>query len=378
MQIKVIKLLTLSNLYTFLRCIFRLPISPETARLLFAAIAIDTTLPKKRKRGVPVGTADVIEVDGENIELTASNPSRDKQTVDRQTYQNYKSALKFWHEYSCQDMDKEGKPWPEPVNKVINDAVASYKREVGDKKRRGVMAQKEGKSAYNLTGYVAICSYFMKMHPDGNRFTWMESIFAGLFTKLSVHTIGRSDNIDDLLLYNMSWENDAMTISFSTSKPDQSGCSTNEKKRLYANPFRPEICVVLGMAIYTWCKTRNQGDRFLFDGVDQHKRYYNCLMRALKEIPESIHLGTTRSDIGTHSNRKFAESTSASKIDGPTHTQTCLRAGQSVGRSQDCYMKQEDDGDAIVGRTLAQLELNAKILFTSSSQLSSTIILMET
>jgi len=36
----------------------------------------------------------------------------------------------------------------------------------------------------------------------------------------------------------------------------------------------------------------------------------------------------------------------------------CLRAG-SVGRTQDCYMKSEQGGDALVGRTVAQLKFDA-------------------
>ena len=39
--------------------------------------------------------------------------------------------------------------------------------------------------------------------------------------------------------------------------------------------------------------------------------------------------------------------------------QVCLRAGQTVGKTQDCYMFSEEDGDALVGRTVAQLKLNA-------------------
>lgn len=82
-------------------------------------------------------------------------------------------------------------------------------------------------------------------------------------------------------------------------------------------------------------------------------------MQALKEIPDHIDMGCQRADIGTHSSRKFAESTSASKIDGPSKEMVCLRAGQSVGRTQDCYMKAEEGGDALVGRTLAQLKFTA-------------------
>ena len=100
------------------------------------------------------------------------------------------------------------------------------------------------------------------------------------------------------------------------------------------------------------------GDRHLFDGVDQNKRYYNILKHAITEIPAHEDLGCERTDIGTHSNRKFAESTAVSKIDGPSRTQVCLREGQSVGRSQDCYMFSEDGGDSLVGRTVAQLKLD--------------------
>ena len=208
-------------------------------------------------------------------------------------------------------------------------------------------------------GYIAICSFFNLIKPDRHIFTWFEGVFAQLFTKLSVNTIGRSDNIDDLLLENIDWENDALTILFSNTKSDIEGETTNEKKRLYANPFMPTTCVILGLAIYTWCKFRNAGDKHLFDGGDQNKRYYKNLLHALEKIPAHIDVGCKRRDIGTHSNRKFAESTSASKVDGPSRTQVCLRAGQSVGRTQDCYIFAEEDGDSLVGRTVAQLKFDA-------------------
>ena len=77
------------------------------------------------------------------------------------------------------------------------------------------MTQKEGKSAFNLIGYTALCNYFNQMRPVGHQFGWMEGVFAQLFTKLSVNTIGRSDNIDDLLVQNV-----ALTIVFSNTKSD--------------------------------------------------------------------------------------------------------------------------------------------------------------
>ena len=381
----------------------KLPPNPETAQLLFAAISIDDTLPKKRKRDLQENILDDREgnindedagddgdgdgngdgdqgaqghhgaqgapnaaAEEQQEEVDPRNPAKFKRTVTAQTYQNYKSALKFWVEHDDPDMSKVGHPWPADVDRVLQQAIATYKRDIGIKKRNGIMSQKEGKSKYNLHGFQVICKHFASLTPHagrgnkGHTVTWEEGLFAGLFTKLSVSTIGRSDNIDDVLLTNMDWENDALTLSFSTTKSDQTGERTADKKRIFANRFKPEICSILALAVYTWCKRRtSDNNEKLFDGYDQNKRYYTELMNAMKAIPANIDIGCNRSDIGTHSNRKFAESTSVSRIDGPNRTQVCLRAGQSVGRTQDCYMSQEDDGDAFVGRTVAQLQFDA-------------------
>jgi hypothetical protein len=236
----------------------KLPMSVEAAELLFAAISVDDTLPKKRNL---VNATD--EGNNANIVIDPLNPAQHKQTVTSQTYQNYKSALKWWHTFNSPEMSKIGYPFPVEVDVAINGAVQAYKRDVGAKKRSGVMSLKEGKAKYDLAGYIAICTYFCKLRPEGHKHTWLEGIFAGLFTKLSVHTIGRSDNIDDLLLCMMDWNNDAMTVIFGTTKADQAGETTSEKKHIFANPFRPEICVILALAVYTWCKRRSPGKKII-------------------------------------------------------------------------------------------------------------------
>lgn len=59
---------------------------------LFAAISVDETLPKRKKRGI------YVEEEEEEIELgleiiDATNPGATIATVSAQTYQNYKSAI---------------------------------------------------------------------------------------------------------------------------------------------------------------------------------------------------------------------------------------------------------------------------------------------
>lgn len=335
-----------------------LPMNEKNAMRLFAAIATDTSLPRNKKRNRDAAEEQDNIADGDEV-MDPSNPSERLQTVTAQTYQNYKSALKWWHEHDDERRDKVGSPWPSNVDSRIQQQIKSYKRDVGIKKRQGIMKQKEGKCGYNLTGYIEICKYFNLMSPKGHEKTYMEGIFAQLFIKLSVNTFGRSDNIDDIMLRSLDWENDALTISFANTKSDIEGATTSEKKRLFANPFMPEICVILGLAVYTWSKYFPPGALHLFDGKDQNKRFYRELMSALDTIDSSIDFGCQREDIGTHSSRKFGESSSVSKVDGPSRTQVCLRAGQSVGRTQDCYMKAEDDGDSLVGRTVAQLKFTA-------------------
>jgi hypothetical protein len=87
--------------------------------------------------------------------------------------------------------------------------------------------------------------------------------------------MGRSDNIDDCLLSNINWENDALTIKFGSTKSDQAGETTSEVKRIFANPFKPEICVILKLAVYIFCTRRSESSASmrLFEGTDQNKRY---------------------------------------------------------------------------------------------------------
>ena len=96
-----------------------------------------------------------------------------------------------------------------------------------------------------VAGYISICDYFNKLKPVESGQSNFSGIFSQLFTKLSVNTIGRSDNIDDMLYSNIDWENDAMTIAFGNTKSDKEGDTTSDKKRIYANPFLPEVVYII-------------------------------------------------------------------------------------------------------------------------------------
>ena len=72
-----------------------LPMLPATAKRLFAAISVDTSLSKKRRRdredfGQEVAMNDMEE----NVDRL--NHASNLQTVCAQAYQNYTSALKYF------------------------------------------------------------------------------------------------------------------------------------------------------------------------------------------------------------------------------------------------------------------------------------------
>ena len=126
----------------------KLPMQVETAKQLFALISVDTTLPRKRKIS-ELGN-NFVDEPINNVDVDTRNPSAGKVTVSAQTYQNYKSALKWWHEYDCPAMDKIGYIWPVEVDSALKKCIVAYKRDIAVKERSSIMPQSEGKSPYNF------------------------------------------------------------------------------------------------------------------------------------------------------------------------------------------------------------------------------------
>ena len=75
----------------------RLPLTADVVIPLFAQIANDGSLVKKKRAREYNLT---VELDNSNT------PGKNLITVSPQTYQNYKSALKWWHEYDNSDIGK--------------------------------------------------------------------------------------------------------------------------------------------------------------------------------------------------------------------------------------------------------------------------------
>jgi len=76
-----------------------LPMLPATAKRLFDTISVDTSLPKKRRRDRE-DVEQEVAINEVEVEIrNRLNPASNLQTACAQTYQNYKSALKWWHKH---------------------------------------------------------------------------------------------------------------------------------------------------------------------------------------------------------------------------------------------------------------------------------------
>ena len=236
--------------------IIKLPLALDNARAFFGIICNHPDLLLRvRDRNYAVQWINNNESDNTNNNNNNNadnnnyiNAVENRATISASCAGGFRSALKFWHTYKLPD--KESIEWDENTILQIGKILQGHKREIGRKKRLGIMNIKEGKDAFTLEGYAEICKALYKLRPDGHKYTFAESLFANLYIRLQWHTIGRSDNVEDLMSSHISWDVDAATVTFATTKADPEGERTNEKKHLYCNPFKPELCMILAFAIY--------------------------------------------------------------------------------------------------------------------------------
>ena len=99
-------------------------------------------------------------------------------------------------------------------------------------------------------------------------------MFAWGFLLIQWALIARSANVAGVMLAHLNWSDDHLTITTPKTKTDQKA-DTAFPKAVYANPFNPEICPVLALAITTFCRPFIPSgiEPQLFPGPDQEDRY---------------------------------------------------------------------------------------------------------
>lgn len=152
----------------------------------------------------------------------------------------------------------------------------------------------------------------------------------------------------------MEWSEDSLLIYFSVMKNDQSGDRARDPRHVYANPTNPAVCPILALAIFLRLHK-------LFPGKKQDDRFGSALRRLFATPAGKAELerrGYKAEDFGTHSCRKGAATyASSGTMAAPSVPAIHNRAGWTMGRVQDIYMKPGDAGDQFCGRAVAGLPI---------------------
>ena len=108
----------------------------------------------------------------------------------------------------------------------------SLRNEEGERKQKGKIPMKEGKDKLQWALFDKLSEFF-------NREGDVQSAFTNSW---SWQLMCRAMNISTLTASAISWAGDCIAVQYGKTKMDRKGSSTI-LKHVYANPYRPEVCV---------------------------------------------------------------------------------------------------------------------------------------
>ena len=235
----------------------------------------------------------------------------------------------------------------------LSKAFKSLRKTIKKEEAKLGKKQTSGKDVMTFECYKFTCK---KMLSSG----LPEDIFALSFLTLQWNLMSRSESTEMLSINNLRWEEDHIKIFFPKHKSDQGGLTSNEPRHVYSNSIEPSICPVRALAAYliAYPGVLSAHHGRLFPGENQKKRFGKQLSAILKRYyHEYQDIGVTPEDIGTHSIRKGAATYCTCAVHpGPPIVSVCLRAGWTIGRVKERYLKYEAAGDQLVGRCLAGID----------------------
>jgi hypothetical protein len=260
---------------------------------------------------------------------------------------NFRSAIRSMF------VDKNIKV-PEWYDKELSPLFQGFKKEWAKLDRDGIrVVGEEGKAPFSFSIYRLVMMCAFKSNP-----------FAHLFGLLCWNLMARGDNVEDINLNNLGWNEDALTIRFGHAKNDQTGekSISTEVRHVYANPITPSICPILSLAVFLSCCFSAPSDR-LFIGKRQKDRMLHNIHSILQEDETQqrlLALGVKPTHYGNHSFRKGSSTfVSSGSVGGPSVISVIRRAGWSMGDVLGRYLKADAAGDQYVGRAACGLPISS-------------------
>ena len=243
---------------------------------------------------------------------------------------------------------ESGNVWDDDKLREIAFVMVSLKKTIAKYNSDNGIQPTEGKEHMSWACFRLTCQLFIE---DGSP----ASMFGLFFILMQWSLIARSESVEKISLDQLTWVSDHLKVYYPKHKGDQIGLTKDEPRHVYSNPIKPEVCPIRAMASYflTFPQILQDG-KDLFPGESQHTRFHDILLKLIhNNEDEYFQIGVSAQDIGTHSVRKGAATYCCAGVHpGPPVISVCLRAGWSVGRVKERYLKYENAGDELVGRTL--------------------------
>jgi hypothetical protein len=273
------------------------------------------------------------------------------------TISRYKSNL-----FEC--YRKRDIPLDPVVMRKLEDLLKGYKNGVAEFKKQGLMKTQDGRLPISLKGFSFIAKKFATLLDP------KESLFSWPYWVLLWNLMQRSETIAALQFEHLMWKNDSLVITIPKTKNDQDGDRTIPR-HIFANPYNPQICPILSLAVLIFTRRYNEIDDELspeenarrvsfkiFQGTNQEGRMEKVVGRLMNKIREEgneVELDGLAENVGLHSPRKGCRCYCESLLGGPNEVAICHRGGWKLGNIHDTYSFATENQDQFVGRCAAGL-----------------------
>ena len=247
------------------------------------------------------------------------------------------------------------KPIPPLFELLCNKFMESKRKDEKKKKAAGIVPEGRGRENMLFSLYRMLAMYFLMK----------ENMFSHLFLVLCWNTMVRNCNCDEIVFPNTVWVQDSFGVSVKRTKTNPDGSRDVQKdiKHIYANKFMPEICPILAMALYfvanPFIGTRATGSKQFFPGKNTHKTFNEDVIAALKDPALTTRLdalGIPYKKVGAYSTRKGSTTyCTTGTTAGPPIIAVLLRAGWTIGKVLESYLRQAQAGDNFCGRVVCGL-----------------------
>jgi hypothetical protein len=231
------------------------------------------------------------------------------------------------------------------------------------------LAVKVGKDPYQFDFYCWLADALLKNFSVSEKILFnlaYDGVLAHFMLVFGWNLMSRISNTIAVSLSELSWDCDSLSVLFGHTKTDPDGQShCLEPRHIFANPLMPEICPILGMAIFFACFPVTTQEKHVFPGSSQDERYRKILDRFFDTKvgkDELRRCGIDSNDLGTHSTRKGASSYVVSGSTAcPSFISIMLRAGWTLGAVLAWYLHYNEAGDKYTGRSVTGLPMNKSL-----------------